>query len=75
MKEFLDSEIFLYILKPIIYIAVAYIIYRILNFVLQQALIKNNVSSKHRRKLETSKSIIVNFVKYLNKLKERVSYD
>ena len=65
MKEFLDSEIFLYILKPIIYIAVAYIIYRILNFILQQALIKNNVSSKHRRKLETSKSIIVNFVKYL----------
>lgn len=65
MKEFLDSEIFLYILKPIIYIAVAYIIYKILNFILQQALIKNNVSSKHRRKLETSKSIIVNFVKYL----------
>ncbi|MBD9099081.1 mechanosensitive ion channel family protein [bacterium] len=64
MKAFLDSEVFLYILKPVIYIGVAYIFYRLLNLILQQILLKNNVSSKHRRKLETSKSIITNFVKY-----------
>ena len=65
MKEFLETDVFIYILKPLIYVGSSYTIYRLINFILQQTLIKNNVSSKHKRKLETSKSIIINFVKYL----------
>ena len=65
MKEFLETDVFIYILKPLIYVGISYTIYRLINFILQQTLIKNNVSSKHKRKLETSKSIIINFVKYL----------
>lgn len=65
MKEFLETDVFIYILKPLIYVGISYTIYKLINFILQQTLIKNNVSSKHKRKLETSKSIIINFVKYL----------
>ncbi len=65
MTEFFETEIFQYVLKPIIYIAVAYIIYQVITHLINQALVKKQMSTKNKKRIETSKSIINNIIKYL----------
>ena len=64
MTEFFETEIFQYVLKPIIYIAVAYIIYQVITHLINQALVKKQMSTKNKKRIETSKSIINNIIKY-----------
>ena len=64
MQEFLETDIYKYVLKPIIYIALAYFLYKVITSVINRALNSKKVLIKNKRKIETSKSIINNILKY-----------
>ena len=65
MKEFFDSELFIYIVRPIIYIALAYIFYKILTYFLNKALHYKNLNNKNKKRVNTTLSILNNCLKYI----------
>jgi len=65
MQEFLKTDVYKYLLKPFIYIAFAYCFYKLVTEIINHALISKNIKGKNKRKIETSKSIINNGIKYL----------
>ncbi len=65
MQEFLESSIFIYIVKPIIYIALAFVFYKILTFLLNRALHTKYLKSKNKKRVNTTLSLINNCLKYI----------
>ena len=65
MKEFLATDIFIYILRPIIYIGLAYITYKIITLLINRALNSKKVNSKNRKRVQTTISLINNCLKYI----------
>lgn len=65
MEEFFKSNIFIYIVRPIIYIAIAYIFYRILTFFINRTLHNKKIPSKNRKRVTTTLSLINNCLKYI----------
>ncbi len=65
MKEFFKTDIFIYIVRPIIYIGLAYIFYKILTFLINRALNNKHLSAKSRKRVNTTLSIINNCLKYI----------
>ena len=65
MKEFLDSEIFIYIVRPVIYIGFAYISYKVITFFLTKALHTKYLKNKNKKRVNTTLSLINNCLKYI----------
>ena len=65
MKEFFDSEIFIYIVRPVIYIGLAYILYKIIIFFLKKALHTKYLKNKNKKRVNTTLSLINNCLKYI----------
>lgn len=65
MEKFFASEIFIYLVRPIIYIALAYIIYRLLTFFLNRALSTKHLKSQNKKRVNTTLSLINNCLKYI----------
>lgn len=65
MKEFFDSEIFIYIVRPVIYIGIAYIFYKVLTYFLTKILHNKNLNNKNKKRVNTILSIINNCLKYI----------
>lgn len=65
MKEFFDSEIFIYIVRPVIYIGLAYILYKIITFFLIKALHTKYLKNKNKKRVNTTLSLINNCLKYI----------
>ncbi len=65
MKEFFDSEIFIYIVRPVIYIGLAYILYKIITFFLKKALHTKYLKNKNKKRVNTTLSLINNCLKYI----------
>ncbi len=65
LKEFLETDIYNYLLQPLIYIIVAYCTYKIITIIINKALRNNSLRIKNQKRLETSKSIINNGIKYV----------
>ena len=65
MKEFFDSEIFIYIVRPIIYIALAYIFYKVVIIFINRALNNKHLKNKNKKRVNTTLSIINNCLKYI----------
>ena len=65
MKEFFKSEIFIYLVRPIIYIALAYIFYKVITFFLNKALHTKHLKNKNKKRVNTTLSLINNCLKYI----------
>ena len=70
MKEFLETDTFNYVIKPFIYIAVAYILYKIITMVINMALRpkktgKRRISNHQAKRIETTRSVMNNVLKYI----------
>ena len=65
MKEFFASEIFIYIVRPVIYIGLAYILYKIITFFLIKALHTKYLKNKNKKRVNTTLSLINNCLKYI----------
>ena len=65
MKEFFDSEIFIYIVRPVIYIGLAYIFYKVLTYFLNKALHYKNLNNKNKKRVNTTLSLLNNCLKYI----------
>lgn len=65
MKEFFDSEIFIYIVRPIIYIALAYIFYKVVIIFINRALNNKHLKNKNKKRVNTTLSLINNCLKYI----------
>ena len=65
MKEFFDSEIFIYIVRPIIYIALAYIFYKVVIIFINRALNNKHLKNKNKKRVNTTLSILNNCLKYI----------
>ena len=65
MKEFFESEIFIYLVRPIIYIALAYIFYKVITFFLNKALHTKHLKNKNKKRVNTTLSLINNCLKYI----------
>ncbi len=70
MKEFLETDTFNYIIKPFIYIAVAYILYKIITLVINMALRpkkmgRRRISNHQAKRIETTRSVMNNILKYI----------
>ena len=65
MQEFFVSEIFIYVVRPIIYIGLAYIFYKVLTYFLNKALHYKNLNNKNKKRVNTTLSILNNCLKYI----------
>ncbi len=65
MKEFVESEIFTYIVTPVIYIGLAYIFYNLLTLFLSKALNPQHIKNKNKKRVNTTLSLINNCLKYI----------
>ncbi len=65
MKEFFASEIFIYFVRPVIYIGLAYIFYKLLTYFLTKILHYKNINNKNKKRVNTTLSIINNCLKYI----------
>ena len=65
MEEFFSSEIFKYIVLPIIYIGLAYIFYKLFIYFLNKALNNKHLKNKNKKRVKTTLSIINNCLKYI----------
>lgn len=65
MKEFFASEIFIYIVRPIIYIALAYIFYKVVIIFINRALNNKHLKNKNKKRVNTTLSLINNCLKYI----------
>ena len=65
MNELFDSEIFIYIVRPVIYIGIAYIFYKVLTYFLTKILHNKNLNNKNKKRVNTILSIINNCLKYI----------
>ncbi len=65
MKEFFNTDIYTYLLKPFIYICLAYMFYKLLTLLINRLLNNSALNHKNKKRIETSKSIIKNIVKYI----------
>ena len=65
MKEFFNSEIFIYFVRPVIYIGLAYIFYKILTYFFTKILHYKNLNNKNKKRVNTTLSIINNCLKYI----------
>ena len=65
MKDFFASEIFIYLVRPIIYICLAYIFYKVLTYFLNKALHYKNLNNKNKKRVNTTLSILNNCLKYI----------
>ena len=65
LTEFFETEIFQYILRPIIYVALGCFTYKIITYFINRSLTKKEMSTRNKKRIETSKSIINNIIKYL----------
>ena len=65
MKDFFASEIFIYIVRPVIYIGLAYILYKIITFFLIKALHTKYLKNKNKKRVNTTLSLINNCLKYI----------
>ena len=70
MKEFLETDTFNYVIKPFIYIAVAYILYKIITMVINIALSpkktgRRRISNHQAKRIETTRSVMNNILKYI----------
>ena len=65
MQEFLESEIFTYIVRPIVYIAIAFAFYKGLTLFINKTLCNKNLSSKKKKRVSTTLSLINNCLKYI----------
>ncbi len=66
MKEFVKTDLFIYIIRPIIYMGIAYIIYKLLSLLTSKTM--NNtkkLSVKNRKRIKTSLLVINNCIKYI----------
>ena len=58
MQEFFDSEIFIYIVRPVIYVGFAYIFYKILTYFLNKALNNKHLNNKNKKRVNTTLSLL-----------------
>lgn len=65
MKEFIATDIFIYLVRPIIYIALAYIFYKIITYLINRTLNNKKITSKNRKRVKTTISLINNCLKYI----------
>ena len=65
MQEFFESEIFTYIVRPIIYVALAYIFYKVVIIFLNRALHNKHLKNKNKKRVNTTLSLINNCLKYI----------
>ena len=65
MKEFFESEIFAYVVSPVIYIGLAYIFYKIVTFFLNRTLHNKHINNKNKKRVNTTLSLINNCLKYI----------
>lgn len=65
MEEFLSSEIFKYIVLPVVYIGLAYIFYKLFIYFINKALNNKHLKSKNKKRVNTTLSIINNCLKYI----------
>ena len=65
MEEFISSEIFKYIVLPVIYIGLAYVFYKVIIYFLNKTLNNNHLKSKSKKRVKTTLSIINNCLKYI----------
>ena len=65
MEEFLSSEIFKYIVLPVVYIGLAYIFYKLFIYFINKALNNKHLKSKNKKRINTTLSIINNCLKYI----------
>ncbi len=65
MKEFLETDLFIYMVRPIVYIGLAYIFYKILTFLINRGLNNKHIKSKNRKRVQTTISLINNCLKYI----------
>lgn len=65
MKDFFASEIYIYIVRPVIYIGLAYILYKIITFFLIKALHTKYLKNKNKKRVNTTLSLINNCLKYI----------
>jgi len=65
LKDFFASEIYIYIVRPVIYIGLAYILYKIITFFLIKALHTKYLKNKNKKRVNTTLSLINNCLKYI----------
>ncbi len=65
MKEFFASEIFIYIVRPVIYIGLAYIFYKVITFFLHKILHTKYLKNKNKKRVNTTLSLMNNCLKYI----------
>lgn len=65
MQEFIKSEIFIYIVRPIIYIALSYILYKVTIYFINKALHNKHLNSKNKKRVKTLVSLTNNCLKYI----------
>ena len=65
MKEFFESEIFIYVVRPVIYVGLAYIFYKIVTFFLNRTLHNKHINNKNKKRVNTTLSLINNCLKYI----------
>ena len=65
MQDFFETDIYNYILTPIIYIALAYIAYKLITNIINHALRAKSSLNKNKKRIDTIRSIIKNIIKYI----------
>ncbi len=65
LTDFFETDVYTYVLQPFIYIALAYCFYKIVTSVITRALNSKSMKMKNQKRIDTSKSIINNLIKYL----------
>ena len=65
MKEFFFFFLFIYIVRPVIYIGLAYIFYKVLTYFLNKALHYKNLNNKNKKRVNTTLSLLNNCLKYI----------
>ena len=65
MQEFFETEIFTYIVRPIIYVALAYIFYKVVIIFINRALNNKHLKNKNKKRVNTTLSLINNCLKYI----------
>ena len=65
MQEFIASDIFKYIVLPVVYIGLAYILYNVFIFFFNRTLNNRHIKNKNKKRVKTTLSIINNCLKYI----------
>lgn len=65
MKDFFASNLFIYFVRPIIYIGLAYILYKVIIVLVNRTLNNKHFKNKNKKRVNTTLSLINNCLKYI----------